>query len=39
MCEMENLACVASAAVILYVVLKVLLETVVHVAGGVVGRC
>lgn len=38
MCEMEDLACVSSAAMFLYVIVKVLLESVVHMAGGVIGR-
>ena len=39
MCKMEDLSCISSAAMVLYVIVKVLLESVVHMAGGVVGRC
>ena len=38
MCEMEDLSCVSSAAMFLYVIVKVSLESVVHMVGGVVGR-
>ena len=39
MCKVEDLSSVSSTAMFMYVIVKMSLESVLAVAGGVVGRC